>query len=55
MSSYEQSIFIYGCRPYIFQTMNSVRSNILNLKYQRFSTSGSKGLNIGVCAKDFIN
>ena len=29
------------CRPWIFQTMNSVKSNNLNLKYQRFTTSGS--------------
>ena len=34
------------CRPYIFQTMNSVRSNNLNLKYQRFTKSGSKDIEV---------
>ena len=29
-------------RPLIFQTMNSVRSNSLSLKYQRFTPSGGK-------------
>ena len=35
--------YIFGTkcwRPKIFQTMNSVRSNILSLNYQRFTTSG---------------
>ena len=26
------------CRPYLFQTVNSVRTNNLILKYQRFTT-----------------
>ena len=39
---------------YLWNQVNSVISNILNMKYQRFTTSGSKGLNIWVCAKDAI-
>ena len=34
------------CRPYIFQNMNSVRSNNLSLKYQRFTTSCSKDIEV---------
>ena len=30
------------CRPYIFQSMISVRSNNLSLKYQRFTPPGCK-------------
>ena len=30
------------CRPYIFQSMISVRSNNLSLKYQRFAPPGCK-------------
>ena len=30
----------------IFQTLNSVRSNNLNLKYQRFKPSGGKDIGI---------
>ena len=33
-------------RPKIFQTMNSMRSNNISLKYQRFTTSGCKDLGI---------
>ena len=33
-------------RPEIFQTMNSVRSNKISLKYQRFTTLGFKDLGI---------
>ncbi len=36
-------IFVSQCRrPLIFQTMNSVRSNNLNFKYQKFIPSGFK-------------
>ena len=38
--------------------MNSVESNNQSLKYQRFTTSGSKdigGLNISFCYKDSIS
>ena len=34
------------CRPLVFQTMNSVRSNNLSLKYQRFSPSYNKNKGI---------
>ena len=36
------------CRrtPQIFQTMNSVQSNILNLKYLMFTSSGCKDMGI---------
>jgi len=34
---------LHPCRrPWFFQTMNSVRSNSLSLKYQRFTSSGCK-------------
>ena len=33
-------------RPQTFQTMNSVRSNNLSLKYQRFTTSDSEDIGI---------
>ena len=33
-------------RPYMFQTVNSVRSNNLSLKYQRFTPSGFKDIRI---------
>ena len=36
----------YCHRPFIFQTINSVRSNCLNLKYQRFIPSGGKDIGI---------
>ena len=39
--------YIFGtkcCRPQIFQTMHSVRSNNQSLKYQRFTTLGSKDI-----------
>ena len=45
------NLYIFGtkcCRPSIFQTMNSVRSNILSLKYQRFTTSGSKDIGVWI-------
>ena len=32
--------------PYIFQTMNSVRSNYLSLKYQSYTPSGCKDIGI---------
>ena len=41
--------YIFGtkcCRPYIYQTMNSVRSNNMNLKYQRLTTSSSKDIEV---------
>ena len=47
--------YIFGTkcrRPYIFQTMNSVKSNNLSLKYQMFTTSGSK--DIGVYIFEFV-
>jgi len=34
------------CRPQIFQTMNSVQSNILSLKYLMFTSSGCKDMGI---------
>ena len=36
-------------RPLIFQTINSVRSNSLSLKYQRFTTSGCKDIGVRKC------
>ena len=33
-------------RPLIFQTMNSIRSNNQNLKYQRCTLSGCKDIGI---------
>ena len=33
-------------RPYIFQTINSVRSNNLSLKYQRFISTGCRDIEI---------
>jgi len=33
-------------RPYIFQTMKSVRSKYLSLKYQMFTPSGYKDIEI---------
>ena len=38
-------------RPEIFQTMNSVRSNALSFKYQRFTQSGVKDIKIS-CGKN---
>ena len=41
------NIFATQCRrPYIFQTMNSVRLNNVSLKYQRPSPSGCKDIGI---------
>ena len=43
------NLFIFAthyCRTYIFQTMNSVRSINLSLKYQRFRPSGCKDTDI---------
>ena len=43
--------YIFGtkcCRTYIFQTMNSVESNILSLKYQRFLTSGFQDIGVWI-------
>ena len=46
-------IFGFQClRPLKFQTMNSVRSNNVSLKYQRFATLGSK--DIGIINPDFM-
>ena len=43
------SIFVTkGHRPQLFQTMNSVRSNNLSLKYQRFTITSSGSKDIGV-------
>ena len=39
-------------RPLIFQTMNSVRSNNVSLKYQRFTSSGCK--DIGFTKTEFV-
>jgi len=41
-------IFANQCiiSSFIFQTMNSVRSNNIRLKYHRFTPSGCKGLGI---------
>ena len=53
--SHKLNHYIFGtkcCRPQIFQTMNSVGSNILSLKYQNFTTSGSK--DIGVLIFEFV-
>ena len=36
-----------SCKPLIFQTINSVRSINLSLKYQRFTPSGCKDIRIG--------
>ena len=40
-------IFATQCRrPFIFQTMNSVRSKSLSLEYQRFTPAGCKDMGI---------
>ena len=40
-------IFAIQCRkPLIFQSMNSVRSNSLSLKYQKFTPTGWKDMGI---------
>ena len=45
--SFNPYIYLNQCRkPLIFQTMNSVRSNILSLKYQTFQPSDLKDLGI---------
>ena len=47
--------YIYGFqrrRPLTFQTMTSFRSNSISLKYQRFTTLGSK--NIGIRKSEFV-
>jgi len=33
-------------RPFIFQTINSFRSNSLSLKYQRFTPSGCEAIGV---------
>ena len=38
-----------GCRPLIFQTINFVRSNMLSLKYQRFTLWGCKDIGLRKC------
>ena len=46
-------IFAIQCRrPFIFQTINYVRSNGLSLKYQRFTSSGWK--DIGFSKFEFV-
>ena len=46
-------IFATQCRrPWIFQTMNSIRSNNLSLKYHRFTTSTSKDIEVYIF--DFV-
>ena len=46
-------IFGFQCRrPKIFQTMNSVRSNNISLKYQSFTTLDSK--DIGIIKSEFV-
>ena len=44
------NIAIHSPRPFIFQTINSVRSN--SLKYQRFTPSGCEA--IGVRKSQFV-
>ena len=45
--SFNPYIYLNKCRkPLIFQTINSVRSNILSLKYQTFQPSDLKDLGI---------
>ena len=39
-------------RSWIFQTINSVRSNNISLKYQRFTTLGSEEL--GIINSEFV-
>ena len=46
-------IFGFQCRrPQIFQTMNSVRSNNISLKYKRFTTLDSKAK--GIKKSEFV-
>ena len=48
-----RNIFAAQCRrPLIFQTINSVRSNNLGLKYQRFTRSGCK--DAGIKKSEFV-
>ena len=50
---FKHFIFGFQCRrPQIFLTMNSVRSNNVSLKYQRFATLGSK--DIGIINSEFV-
>ena len=45
---YNPYIFETQCRrPYIFQAMNSVGSNNLSFKYQRFTPLGCKDIEVG--------
>ena len=47
-------IFRFQCRrSLIFQTMNSVRSNNISLKYQRFTTLGFQ--DIGIRKSEFVS
>ena len=39
----------HSLRPLIFQTINSLRSNSLSLKYQRFTPSGCKDIGVRKC------
>ena len=46
------NIATHSPRPFIFQTINSFRSNSLSLKYQRFTPSGCEA--IGVRKFEFV-
>ena len=49
IESFSQTPYIFGfqcCRHLTFQTMTSVGSNNISLKYQRFTTLGSKDIGI---------
>ena len=39
----------HSLTPFIFRTINSVRSNSLSLKYQRFTPSGCKDIRVSKC------
>ena len=45
-------IFYLGRRSNTFQTMNSIRSNNITLKYQRFTPSGRK--EVGIRKFEFV-
>ena len=49
IESFPQTLNFYSLisnvvQPLLFKTLNSVRSNYLSLKYQRFTPSGWKGI-----------
>ena len=45
----KNNLATHSLRPLIFQTINSVRSNSLSLKYQRFTSSGFKDIGVRKC------